>query len=55
MPRPHRRYEIDRKTPHVERIDERNDPFADRRPVVVFLVAEGAERDCEAELDEDEG
>jgi hypothetical protein len=55
MPRPDRGYEINRKTPHVECVDERDDPLADCSAVVVFSVAEDAEGNGEPELDQDEG
>jgi hypothetical protein len=55
MPRPHSRNKINRKTPHVKRIYERNNPLTHGSRIIVVLIAEDAERDREAELDEDEG
>jgi hypothetical protein len=55
MPRPHSRNKINRKTPHVKRIYERNNPLTHRSRVIVILIGEDAKRDREAELSEDEG
>jgi hypothetical protein len=55
MPRPHSRNKINRKTPHVKRIYEANNPLTHRSRVIVILIGEDAKRDREAELGEDEG
>lgn len=55
MPRPHSRNKINRKTLHVKRIYERNNPLTHRSRVIVILIGEDAKRDREAELGEDEG
>lgn len=55
MLRPNRRQEIDGKAPHVESVDERNDPFADCGAIVVISIGEHSECDRKADFDEDEG
>lgn len=50
-----RRNEIDRITPDVECVYERNDPFENSGGVVSLLVAHDAECDGQTQFDEDEG
>jgi hypothetical protein len=46
--------EIDCKTPDIKGIDERNDPFHYRSPIVFFSVAQDAKGNRETELNQDE-
>jgi hypothetical protein len=55
MSRPYCRNKINRETPHIESINERNNPLTYCSRSVMFFISEDAERDCKAELDEDEG
>jgi len=48
------RDEIDRETPNIESIDQRNYPLANCSRIVVLLVRKNAERDSETEFNEDE-
>lgn len=55
MLRPNRRQEIDGKAPHVESVDERNDPFADCGAIIVISISEHSECDCKTNFNKDEG
>lgn len=50
----HGGHEVDGIAPHVEGEDERDDPLAHGGGVVVVPLAQHAERDGQAQLDEDE-
>lgn len=47
--------EVEGVTPHIECVDERNDPFNNGSSVIVFLVAKDSECDCQTHFDENEG
>lgn len=50
-----RRDEIDRVTPDVKCVYERDNPFTNSSGIVSFLVAEDAKCDSETQFDENEG
>jgi len=54
MLRANGRDKIDRETPYVKRIYERDYPFDNGRPIVVVFIAEYSECDCQRQLNQDE-
>ena len=55
MPRHDSWDKIEGVTPHVECVDECNDPFNNGSGIIVFLVAKDSECDCQTQFDENEG